>query len=194
MGNILIGIGLVALVAFILYLAWDKEIQEEYEGGWKYWWCEWFDNEERGLFIALAVAIFLCGWGISTAITRGIVTEKHKQQKESAVISYNGLGDNVFTIGRHDNCYYMLQEVDGKLEQVQLYESTVHLVPSISEGKTAVLTTEYTVKKILRSKMPFMFLIKKDKVKESTGCGCGSNNSYILQVPSNFIFIDKYNQ
>jgi hypothetical protein len=189
MGNILIAFGVLALVLFIIYLIKDKEVQEEFDKGWLDVIEQLWDEDILASLIALSVALLVVSWAISSGITKGMVTEKYKEQRETTLISYKGTGDNVFTLGRRDGCYYALKEVNGKLEEVRFSEGSIDLVPSTFDGKTATLISEVTVRKIRRSKMPFMFLNKNDKTKESAFCGCGSNSG-ILNVPSNFVFDD----
>jgi hypothetical protein len=201
MGNILIALGILAVSIFIFYLTNDKEVQEEYKGGWSHWWNKWLDNDEKAIFIALAVAIFLASWGITSLITRAVVSEKYTIQNESTVMSYAGAGDNTFTIGRygseHDGYYYLLQNVDGNVRELKLYSGSVDVLPNTFDdgySNTATLITESTMKKIKRSKMPFMFLSSKDKIKEVGGCGCSGGKKYILKVPTKFIFVDKFKE
>jgi hypothetical protein len=202
MGNLLIALGTLAIAVFIFYLCNDKDVQEEYshksENTWSYWWNDWLDGKEKALFIGLAVAIFLASWGITSAITRAVVKEKYVVQKESTVISYGGTGYGTFTIGRYgsqsDGYYYVYEDSGEGLKELKLYSGSVDVLPNTFDdgnSNSATLITESTMKKIKRSKMPFMFLSSKDIVKEVGGCGCSGGNHYILKVPSNFIFVDK---
>jgi hypothetical protein len=199
MGNILIGLGVLALVVFIYFLARNEYIINEHDS-WEKWWVKWLDNEERGGLITLATVIFLIAWGITSLITRGIVKEKYTVQKESTVISYGGTGYDSFTIGRYgsqqDGYYYVYEDSGEGLKELKLYSGSVDVLPNTYDdnSNTATLITESTVKKIKRSKMPFMFLSGKDIVKEVGGCGCGGGNHYILKVPTKFIFVDKFRE
>jgi hypothetical protein len=205
MGNLLIALGTLVVAIFIFYLCNDKDVQEEYshndENAWSYWWNGWLDNDEKAIFIALAVAIFLASWGITTAVTRAIVKEKYTIQKESTVTSYGGTGYGTFTIGRygsqHDGYYYVYENTNEGLKELKLYSGSVDVLPnSFDDGisNTATLITESTMKKIKRSKMPFMFLSSKDIVKEVGNCGCSGGKKYILKVPSKYLFVDKFKE
>lgn len=205
MGNILIALGTLAVAIFIFYLCNDKDVQEEYghksENAWSYWWNDWLDFDEKTVFIILAVAIFLASWGITSLITRAVVSEKYTIQTESTVTSYGGTGYGSFTIGRYgsqsDGYYYVYENTDEGLKELKLYSGSVDVLPNTFDdgnSNTATLITESTMKKIKRSKMPFMFLSSNDKVKETSGCGCSGGKTYILKVPSKYIFVDKFKE
>jgi hypothetical protein len=201
MGNILIALGVLAIVVFITYLIMDKKVNSTYYqniSGWKGWW-EWQDGEERFGLAFLATIIFLASWGITTLITRGIVSEKYTEQRESTVSSYGGTGYDVFTIGRYgnenDGYYYVYENTNDGLKEVKLYSKHVSILPNTFDAdnsNTATLITEVTIKKIKRSKMPFMFLSGKDVTKEAGNCSC--SDKYILKVPTKYVFADKFRE
>jgi hypothetical protein len=197
MGNLLLGgFGLLVVVLVIVYFFWNKEIQEEYEGGWKGWWIDWLDGEERAVFIGLAAFVFLVGWGVCSLITHAMVKETYTKQTEATVYSFNGTGDNTFTIGR-SGCYYyvMISDNNGQLSKKELYAEYTDIVASTIDeySSSGTLLIETKWKKIKRTEMPFMFFSKKDKVKKVGACACGSPEKYILRAPSKFTFVDVNN-
>lgn len=190
MGNLLIGgFGLLAIVVGILYFALDKQVRKASEGGWKDFFSD-IDGEMIGVITFIAIALILIGWGICSAITHGMVSEDHKKQREAIVYSYKGSADSHFSIGRTDRCYLVMGEKEGKVEEFKVFKSDVEIVVSTldANGTTGTFISEYTERKIKRSKMPFMFMSNKDKTKELSGCGC--NGHYILTVPANYVFYD----
>jgi hypothetical protein len=198
MGNILIALGVLAIVIYIYYEVRNKQIIKEHDG-WYDWWFNWLDGEEKFGLSVLATVIFIITWAITSGITKGIVTEKYTMQKESTVMSYGGTGYETFTIGRYgngeDGYYYVYENVDGNLKEIKLYSKWVDVQPNAFDdgnSNTATLITETTMKKIERSKMPFMFLSGKDKIKEAGGCSC--SKKYTLKVPTKYIFADKFRE
>jgi hypothetical protein len=192
MGILLIALTFSASIIWIYYEVNNKRIIEKYES-WSRWWTFWLDSQERTGFIMFSVCIFLLSFAITSGIVKATVTEKFSEVKESSVLSYGGKGDSKFIVGRGNSTYIFYTESEKGMEKLELPESATTIKPNSFDGdatNSAILITNIEMKRVKRSSMPFMFFNKKDKVEEIGGCGCSGGKTYIVQVPSNFVFND----
>ena len=190
MGTLLIALLLVGATIFILTQTspvFSSNLKNWGKGG-DYGEGGFWSQEERSWLVAGTVGCFLILFGIVGLLSRAGLVEKYDEWETQKVVSYDGNTEN-FVIGRCEYYYYVLSQDNG-LKEVKIKKDFTTIENS---GYSAEIRELVKYKAVRKSKRPFMFWTKEDDITRRDGCGCSSEQEFILAVPPNFTFKDLVN-